>query len=88
MRRTILLLLFLGACTKKPAPPHAPAMCKENGDCDAPLVCLSGTCTDPRSSAFFLDPKSAVTPDKVKRQVEGIQDQHDKKLEKVIEDSQ
>jgi hypothetical protein len=88
--RTVLAgLLSLSALASLPAgckgktPPSAPKSCQKDTDCPDPLICLAGACADPRESAIYTNPSQAVTPQKVKQQVEQTNQQIEDKLDKI-----
>ncbi len=56
--------------------------CETNRDCEAPLVCLASECADPR---VHRGGTNMVTPDKMKREVEQINEQAEKRREKVLD---
>ena len=60
--------VLAGCESNKPPPP--PGACKADPDCADGWVCLAGRCTDPAAGAIITDPSNAVTPDKIKRELE------------------
>ncbi len=92
MRRPLFCLLCLAtlaSCSgkKKPAADQAEqaSRCEDNSDCEESEVCLDGACASTAPGAIYSDPQNAVTPDKVKAEVERInkaaEDRADKELE-------
>src|SRR5262249_19876665 len=75
-----LAALALAACKQHrgTAASQQPDHCTSNADCADGWVCLAEKCADPRASALYSDPASAVTPDKVQRQLEQTAAQHEK----------
>ena len=81
----LLAPLGLGGCHKEPPPPAEPKPCHSNDDCTAPQICLAYECTDPRPGAIYTDPGNAVTPDKVKKDVEEKLNQEQQQRERKTE---
>jgi len=74
----VLGVALLLACGKsKPAAERKPTTCKQNSDCAEGWVCLARKCADPSGKAVYMDPAHAVTPDKVRDEVEDVQKRHD-----------
>ena len=94
---SLILLLALAAAvpacgkSKKPAEQaeegdESARVCESNDDCEAGWVCLDGECANSASGAIYTDPGNAVTPDKVRGEVERIQQQAQERADKILED--
>ncbi len=59
--------------------------CESNADCEDGLVCLDSECADPSVKAHFTDPSRAVTPQKVKREVDKRTEEHRKRIDKSLD---
>ncbi len=71
---------------EKSAPATAEKIsCDTNADCRGEWKCLGGYCTDPRAKALYTDPKNAVTPDKMKQEVEKMNKEREKKVDKTLD---
>lgn len=87
----IAFTLCLASCGKndKEAEPQEEAVssCESTADCDKGMVCLAGECASTSGSALYTDPASAVTPDKVRKEIEAIgakrQKRHDELLKNL-----
>lgn len=86
------LALALGASAlgcgkdKKVEPAEAePLACESNQDCEAGWVCLDGECASAASGAIYTDPANAVTPDKVRGEIEKIQENSQKRADEILE---
>jgi hypothetical protein len=69
-------------------PASAPAVakaCTSNQDCDNGWACLAGRCYDTRKSAVFTHPEQAVTPDRVRQEVEHQQELHMRRIDKDLQ---
>jgi hypothetical protein len=77
--------LGLAACEKKtgPAAPEAHA-CRENSDCAGGWLCLNGKCASMKSSTIYADPENVATPQKVKKEVERLQDKAMGRVDKTM----
>ena len=89
-RRSLYLilaaLLFATACPgAKARDQPAPKPCASNQDCDDGWACLAGRCADARRSAVFTHPEQAVTPDRVRQELEHRQDQHLRRIDKDLQ---
>lgn len=60
-------------------------VCEETADCEDGWVCLDGECANSASGAIYTDPANAVTPDKVKREIENIQKNAQKRNDEILE---
>jgi len=92
MRTSLLglavLLSVCGCKGKKGSSEDAPApvtRCASDTDCSAGWVCLDGKCADPGTGAIYGDPANAVTPDKVKRELEQTGQEHERDLDRSLE---
>ncbi len=81
------LLAASSACHKsKPADTSSkPKPCAADSDCAQGWVCLAHACADPRASAVYTHPSNAVTPEKVKQQVEQVGAEHEADIDKRLE---
>ena len=71
---------------KKAEPTEAePLTCESNQDCEAGWVCLDGECASAASGAIYTDPANAVTPDKVRGEIEKIQENSQKRADEILE---
>jgi len=89
-----LALLFvlsagLSGCGKKKAAEEEvdddSLTCETNDDCEAGWVCLAGECANSASGAIYTDPSHAVTPDKVKNQVDQINEASQKRADEILD---
>ncbi len=90
MRSLILAVLALSAAScgkdKKQEPQKTDtATCSSNEDCEAGWLCLDGECADTSAGAVYADPSSAVTPDKVRSEVERVQEQRQKRNDELLD---
>jgi hypothetical protein len=85
----VLVLLSVSGCRSKgraseddrtPSETH----CASDSDCAGGRTCLGGECADPRPGAIASDPASAVTPDKVRRELEKAGQQHEQDLDRSL----
>jgi hypothetical protein len=60
-------------------------LCEANEDCEEGWVCLAGECANAASGAIYTDPANAVTPDKVRGQIEKIQENSQKRADEILE---
>jgi hypothetical protein len=76
-------LVVVAACGRsKAAPPvEPPDSCKVDKDCPEGWHCLGAKCANPASGAIYTDPAHAVTPEKVKDQVEKVNAQHEENVD-------
>ncbi len=79
MRFVAIALMVLALCgckdKKKEPPPEAADTaeeCEATADCDHGEICLAGKCAGTSQKTIITDPGNAVTPDKVKREIENI----------------
>jgi hypothetical protein len=79
-----LAVALLGACGKS-KPPAETRSCRSAADCDEGWLCLASKRADPRGSAVYTDPKHAVTPDKVRDEVEQKVDDHEDDIEDRVD---
>ena len=89
MRRLVIIAVsvgLLGACSDKKNPAEEPeiAKCESNEDCEQGEVCLANECASAASGAIYTDPSKAVTPDKVKRHVDMINEQAQKRADEIL----
>jgi hypothetical protein len=80
----LVSLSFLCIACEKPGA-EAARPCRKSSDCDDGWVCLARVCADPRGSAIYTDPAHAVTPDKVRDEVEQAGERRAEDLEDRIE---
>jgi len=59
----------------------AGTVCRSNAQCANGWACLDNKCVDPSSAALYTHPSNAVTPDKVKREVEHQVQVHQQQLD-------
>jgi hypothetical protein len=59
--------------------------CASDSDCAGGWTCLGGECADPRPGAIVSDPASAVTPDKVRRELEQAGQKHENDIDRSLE---
>jgi hypothetical protein len=63
--------------------------CEVDSDCSPTYVCLGGECTSTSHGSFYSNPRRAVSPGKVKREVEkrlqNSQDRRDDRLKQLGE---
>ena len=86
----LLLGSLLVACGAKKTAEPPPAgddepECETSADCEGNWQCLGGECVDTSSRAIYTDPSNAVTPEKVKREVEKRQRQHTEQVDKSLD---
>ncbi len=82
----IACLGMASGCRGKPpaeAGPKKARACNTSDDCETGWVCLANACADMRSKAIYTDTANAVTPDKVKRELEQKLRAHEKKLDNL-----
>jgi hypothetical protein len=82
----------MGACSDKkkaeaPEEEAAPA-CETNADCAQGEVCLAKECASAAPGAIYTDPSSAVTPDKVKKEMEMINKAAEDRMNKMMEEAE
>ena len=82
----VLAMLFAVGCgdDKKKAAPQ-PTSCTSNEDCLRDWLCMDEACVDPDSKAIYTDPQNAVTPEKVKRELQRIGDERQKKHDQLLD---
>ncbi len=84
-----MLLLSAGCGDSKKSENASPAeeqlVCEGNDDCEEGWVCLDGECANAASGAIYTDPSNAVTPDKVKAQVDKINANAQKRADEILE---
>ncbi len=83
-------LLVLVACSSNKGnsdepEESAPMSCESTEDCDDNMVCLAGECASTRSTDIYTDPANAVTPQKVKAEIEAIQNTQQKRRDELLE---
>jgi hypothetical protein len=83
----LLVLTALVACRRgtSSSAPDASLACSSKDDCPTAWVCLAGRCADPSTAAWVEHPSNAVTPQKVKEDVEQKL-QEEQAREKELED--
>ncbi len=64
---------------------EASLVCESDDECEAGWVCLDGECANAASGAIYTDPANSVTPDKVKGQIEKIQENSQKRADEILE---
>lgn len=98
MRRVAIALLFVASAAgchrfKKnaaadddagPAAGATTLACQATADCPSGWVCMAQRCTDPRSKAIYTDPANAVTPGKVRKEVEQQLEHREQVEEKTV----
>ncbi|MSP60841.1 MAG: hypothetical protein EXR72_10960 [Myxococcales bacterium] len=81
----LALLLGLAGCPKSPSAEVAgPKECASNIDCPRGWVCLAKKCANATHGAIFTDTSNAVTPGKVKDEVEQQLKAHDDKMDNLM----
>jgi len=83
----VLCLSVSGCGGKKNAPPaeeEDEVGCDSNSDCESGWQCLDHECVDTSSKAIYTHPSNAVTPEKVKREVERRQEEHTKRVDESL----
>ena len=81
----LLALLALAGCPKSaPEATAGPKACASSTDCPSGWVCLAKTCAHAAPGAIYTDTSNAVTPDKVKREVEQQLQAHDDKMDNLM----
>lgn len=85
-----LLLLAAVACgdKKKKAEESAeePA-CESNSDCESGMICLAGECASMKGTDIYTNTGSAVTPDKVKRHLDQVQKNAQKRMDNALDEA-
>jgi hypothetical protein len=84
MKVVLVALACIAACNGKPKATKDPKSCRSNEECSPGWVCLAYECADPRAKAIYTAPSNAVTPDKVRRQLEETQKQREAKTDQVL----
>lgn len=93
-RHVVLALSLLagagcGKTKPEPAASAGPVACQSNDDCakvKAGMVCLARQCADRSTRALYDDnPSNAVTPEKVQREVEQRQADHEQQVDRALE---
>jgi hypothetical protein len=80
-------LVLAGACGKSaPAGKPIPERCEADGECPERWRCLAHKCTDPSLGAHFTDPEHALTPERMKQQVDQTNEAHEKDVDKKVEE--
>ena len=59
--------------------------CKSNADCNSGWFCLDGECASAKSKTVYTDPARAVTPDKVKRELERVNRKREADIDKSLD---
>lgn len=59
--------------------------CESNEDCQTGWACLDGECASTVTKDIYADPGNAVTPEKVKRELEKRTKQHADRVDKVLD---
>ena len=89
IRRFVLVVGFVGAVAACPKAEPVKS-CESTDDCPSGWICLAKKCANPRASALIVNPGSAVTPVKVQKEVEQIQNKYmggvDKMMQKTTEE--
>lgn len=60
-------------------------VCESNSDCEQGWVCLDGECANTAAGAAYTDPATAVTADKVKNEVEKVQENAQKRNDELLD---
>ena len=87
---SLVLCTGLGACGKDKKDSNAvdeneATVCESSDDCESGWVCLDGECASAGSGAIYADPASAVTPDKVKNEVDRINEKSQQRADEILE---
>lgn len=82
-----LCLLFAQGCSdkKKATEEEQVASCEATSDCEAGEVCLDGACASTAPGAIYTDTENAVTPDKVKAEVDRINEKAEERANEILE---
>jgi hypothetical protein len=84
MRTLLLALLLVCACGKSKPSAAPPERCEADRDCPEGWRCLAEKCANPAAGAIYTDPGHAVTPDKVRDQVQKTSDEHEKNVDDTV----
>jgi len=82
----VLVVSSLACGKKKPAAENQkpPETCAEDKDCPQGWKCLAQKCANPAAGAVYTDPGHAVTPDKVRDQVQETNEQHEQNVDNAV----
>ena len=85
-------MLAIGACSdnKKNSVDEATkeAACESNADCQQGEVCLAKVCASAAPGAIYTNPSNAVTPDKVKAQMDMVNKAAEERVDKILEEAE
>ena len=82
----LCLLLAHGCSSKKEAEEQEQATsCESSSDCEAGQVCLDGACASAAPGAVYTDTDTAVTPDKVKSEVDRLNEKAEQRANEILE---
>jgi hypothetical protein len=93
----LAVLLMMGCGGKKAPPPEdaetaetaetdeREAECDVDGDCGHNEMCIDGDCVSANSKAIYTRPSNAVTPEKVKHEVEKRTQAHEKRVDESLD---
>lgn len=84
-------MLAFGACSddkKNSEATQEAATCESNADCQQGEVCLAKVCASAAPGAIYTDPSSAVTPDKVKAQMDMVNKAAEERVDKILEEAE
>lgn len=79
-----LALLLAAACSGK-TERQQPIACTEDKDCPKGWVCLGEECADPSTKAVYTAPETAVTPAKVRDDVEQTSDRSRERVDQAMD---
>ncbi len=63
----------------------AAAACETNRDCGKGFACLANKCAAVSTKAIINNPSQVVTPQKVKDELQKIQDKHSKRIDEAMD---
>ena len=83
IRVTLVVLIAMAtfACSNKSSSSDQSAECETADDCRRGWKCANGNCVKPT----YTKPRTAVTPDKVKRELEQVNKDYEKKVDKALD---
>lgn len=59
--------------------------CESTADCGESMVCLDGECASTKGGAIYTDTKNAITPDKVRKEIEAIGDKRQQRYDELLD---
>ncbi len=77
-------LLLGGACGGRKEARKGPQPCSVDDDCPQGLKCVADKCEDWRSKSILTAPETTVKPADVGKQVDQIQQQHERQIDNVM----